>query len=123
MRSHLFWQQMDPVAVVQDLGPLVVHAAAKDVRVVRRPPSTGCWTTGSADAGRAADQPRRRRVGDEVAEGHRLGLRRTGPGPRLGLLVDLDLRLVCGRSMWVNIEHEDTSLGRIEGLEVATGCC
>ena len=31
--SHLFWQQMDPVAVVRELGPLVFHAAAKDVRV------------------------------------------------------------------------------------------
>ena len=31
--SHLFWQQMDPVAVVRDLGPLVFQAAAKDVRV------------------------------------------------------------------------------------------
>lgn len=27
------WQQMDPVAVVRHLGPLVFHAAAKDVRV------------------------------------------------------------------------------------------
>src|SRR5689334_18788746 len=31
--SHLFWQQMDPVAVVRDLGPLVFHAAAKDIRI------------------------------------------------------------------------------------------
>ena len=31
--SHLFWQQMDPVAVVRALGPLVFQAAAKDVRV------------------------------------------------------------------------------------------
>ncbi|MDF2443482.1 MAG: hypothetical protein JWR01_1685, partial [Subtercola sp.] len=31
--SHLFWQQMDPVAVIRNLGPLVFHAAAKDVRV------------------------------------------------------------------------------------------
>lgn len=31
--SHLFWQQMDPLAVVRELGPLVVQAAAKDVRV------------------------------------------------------------------------------------------
>ena len=31
--SHLFWQQMDPVAVVRELGPLVFQAAAKDVRV------------------------------------------------------------------------------------------
>ena len=31
--SHLFWQQMDPVAVVRHLGELVFHAAAKDVRI------------------------------------------------------------------------------------------
>src|SRR4030095_9842142 len=31
--SHLFWQWMDPVAVVQDLGPLVFIAAAKAVRI------------------------------------------------------------------------------------------
>src|SRR5947209_10805285 len=31
--SHLFWQQMDPVAVVRHLGGLVYQAAAKDVRV------------------------------------------------------------------------------------------
>jgi len=31
--SHLLWQWMDPVAVVEDLGPLVFHAAAKDVRI------------------------------------------------------------------------------------------
>src|SRR5204863_8178696 len=31
--SHLFWLWMDPVAVVQDLGSLVFHAAAKDVRI------------------------------------------------------------------------------------------
>jgi sugar phosphate isomerase/epimerase len=31
--SHLFWQHMDPVAVVRELGPLVFQAAAKDVRI------------------------------------------------------------------------------------------
>lgn len=31
--SHLFWQQMDPVAVIRELGPLIFQAAAKDVRV------------------------------------------------------------------------------------------
>ncbi|MDR1236738.1 MAG: sugar phosphate isomerase/epimerase, partial [Propionibacteriaceae bacterium] len=31
--SHLFWQQADPVAVARDLGPLIFHAAAKDIRV------------------------------------------------------------------------------------------
>ena len=27
--SHLFWQWMDPVAVVQDLGPLTFHAGCQ----------------------------------------------------------------------------------------------
>jgi sugar phosphate isomerase/epimerase len=31
--SHLFWQQMDPTAVVKNLGDLVLHAAAKDIRI------------------------------------------------------------------------------------------
>ena len=31
--SHLFWQQADPVAVVRELGSLILHAAAKDVRI------------------------------------------------------------------------------------------
>jgi sugar phosphate isomerase/epimerase len=31
--SHLFWQGMDPVACVQYLGDLVLHAAAKDTRI------------------------------------------------------------------------------------------
>ncbi len=31
--SHLFWQGIDPVAAIDWLGPLVVHAAAKDTRI------------------------------------------------------------------------------------------
>ena len=31
--SHLFWQGIDPVAAVEDLGDLVFHAAAKDTRI------------------------------------------------------------------------------------------
>ena len=31
--SHLFWQGIDPVAAVERLGSLVVHAAAKDTRI------------------------------------------------------------------------------------------
>ena len=97
--SHLFWQQMDPVAVVRDLGPLVFQAAAKDVRV-----NTAAALYGVLDnsfrrlvAGRAADQPRRRRVGQRVAEGLRLGFRRSRQGPRHGLLVDWLAR--CTRSI------------------------
>jgi sugar phosphate isomerase/epimerase len=32
--SHLFWQQMDPVAVIDDLGPAIHHVHLKDTEVV-----------------------------------------------------------------------------------------
>ena len=31
--SHLFWQGIDPVAAIERLGDLVLHAAAKDTRI------------------------------------------------------------------------------------------
>ena len=70
--SHLFWQQMDPVAVVRALGPLVFQAAAKDVRVnhrIRRAVRRAGQQLPSAVAGRAPHQPRRRRMGQRVAQG------------------------------------------------------
>jgi sugar phosphate isomerase/epimerase len=63
--SHLFWQWMDPVAVVQDLGPLVFHAAAKDVRINPAAAVYGVLDNRfrrlSPDEPRT--EPRRRRVG------------------------------------------------------------
>ena len=75
--SHLFWQRMDPVAVVQDLGPLVVHAAAKDVRInpARRRLRRTRQPIPSNGARRAANEPRRGRMGQRVAEGRSMGLR------------------------------------------------
>ena len=35
--SHMFWQQMDPIAVVRALGPAVHHVHLKDTQIVRRP--------------------------------------------------------------------------------------
>ena len=32
--SHLFWQQMDPLAVIQALGPAVYHVHVKDTEIV-----------------------------------------------------------------------------------------
>ncbi len=81
--SHLFWQQMDPVAVVRELGPLVFQAAAKDVRVNTENAALYGVLDNSfrrLSAGGEPHQPRRRRVGQRMAQGLRLGLR--GPGPR-----------------------------------------
>ncbi len=120
--SHLFWQQIDPIVALEHLGELVVTAAAKDVRInpavalhgvlddrFRRVPAeqdplqlgggyTLCeWPTDSAwdfvAVGLGHDQDFWNRFVATLA--------RTAPG------VDLA------------IEHEDASLGRIEGLQVA----
>ena len=32
--SHLFWQQMDPLAVIRALGPAVYHVHLKDTQLV-----------------------------------------------------------------------------------------
>ncbi|MCA1942033.1 MAG: sugar phosphate isomerase/epimerase [Yonghaparkia sp.] len=120
--SHLFWQQIDPIVALEFLGELVVTAAAKDIRINeavrlhgvlddrfrRVPPEEGplglgggytlCeWPTDSAwdfvAVGLGHDQEFWNKFVETLA--------RTAPG------VDLA------------IEHEDASLGRIEGLRVA----
>ena len=97
--SHLFWQQMDPVAVVRELGPLVFQAAAKDVRdqhrerrALRRPRQQ----LPPALPGRKPHQPRRRRVGQRMAQGLRLGLRRPRQRARHRLLDRVPARAVRG---------------------------
>ncbi|WP_427870030.1 sugar phosphate isomerase/epimerase family protein [Leucobacter luti] len=121
--SHLFWQQMDPVAVVRHLGELVFHAAAKDVRVN---PQVAALNGVLDNSFRrlSPDEPRTNLGGDEWANewpresawdfvalgrGHDTAFWTAF----LGALREVDPQ------MWVNIEHEDVSLGRIEGLEVA----
>ena len=121
--SHLFWQQMDPVAVVRHLGELVFHAAAKDVRVNPE------WArlNGVLDNSfrrLSPEEPRTNLGGDEWAN--------EWPSPSAWDFVALGkghdtafwtefLRALreVDPGMWVNIEHEDVSLGRIKGLEVA----
>ncbi|WP_324013325.1 sugar phosphate isomerase/epimerase [Microbacterium sp. JZ37] len=121
--SHLFWQQMDPVAVVRELGELVFHAAAKDVRINRET----AQLYGVLDNGFRRLDPSESRTslgGDEWAN--------EWPKPAAWDFVALGkghdtaywtefLRALheVDPDMWVNIEHEDVELGRVEGLEVA----
>ncbi len=120
--SHLFWQQMDPVAVVRNLGDLVVHAAAKDIKV-----NPHAAIEGVLDNSFRRLDPSENRVnlgGDEwvnewpkpaswdfvaVGKGHNVSYWANF----LTALNEVD------PNMLVNIEHEDVSLGRIEGLEYA----
>ncbi len=121
--SHLFWQQMDPIAVVRELGDLIFQAAAKDVRV--NPEAASLY--GVLDNRFRRLDPSEARTnlgGDEWAN--------EWPRPAawdfvaLGKGHDVDywaewLRALkeVDPDMLVNIEHEDTELGRIEGLQAA----
>ncbi|KZX22828.1 sugar phosphate isomerase/epimerase family protein [Rathayibacter tanaceti] len=123
--SHLFWQQMDPIAVVRHLGELVVQAAAKDVRIN---PATADLNGVLDNSFRrlSPDEPRTGLGGDEWAnewprpaswdfvalgKGHDVAYWTEF----LGALREVD------EDMLVNIEHEDVELDRIEGIQVAAG--
>lgn len=123
--SHLFWQQMDPVAVVRELGPLVFHAAAKDVRVN----TENAQLYGVLDnrfRRLSPDEPRTNLGGDEWAnewpKDSAWDFVALGRGHDAAYWAEF-LRALrdVDPDMMVNIEHEDVALGRIEGLEVAAG--
>lgn len=114
---------MDPVAAVEYLGDLVVHAAAKDVRINEQ----------YARIYGVLDERFRRLAPEENPVGLG-GHEYVNEWPAdsawdfvaLGRGHDVDfwtrfvdaLRAV-DPDMTINIEHEDTSLGRIDGLQVA----
>ena len=120
--SHLFWQQMDPVAVVKDLGPLVFHAAAKDIRVNPYVAINGVLDNSFRKL--REDEPRTNLGGDEWAnewpKNSTWDFVAVGKGHPAEYWAEfLQACNDVDPNMWVNIEHEDTSLGREEGLQIA----
>ena len=121
--SHLFWQQMDPVAVVRALGPLVFQAAAKDVRINTENANLDGVLDNSFRR-LSPDEPRVNLGGDEWAnewpKNSVWDFVALGRGHDVAFWTEF-LRALqeADPGMLVNIEHEDTELGRIEGLEVA----
>jgi sugar phosphate isomerase/epimerase len=121
--SHLFWQQMDPVAVVRHLGELVVHAAAKDVRIN---PDYAALNGVLDNSFRrlASNESRTNLGGDEWAnewpKNSAWDFVALGKGHDTAYWTEF-LRALreVDADMMVNIEHEDTELGRIEGIAVA----
>jgi len=121
--SHLFWQGIDPVAAVEWLGSLVFHAAAKDTRI-----NAACRIHGVLDdrftripaeqnplglGGRytVTRWPQGDPAWEFVAVGN--GHDQTFWADFLSALHKVDPNIA------VNIEHEDQSLGQIEGLTLA----
>ncbi|MFF1736326.1 sugar phosphate isomerase/epimerase family protein [Streptomyces sp. NPDC058247] len=118
--SHLFWQGIDPVAAIEDLGPLVFHAAAKDTRINDR-----CKVNGVLDDRFAPV------TGNPVRLGGPWTLNRWPTDPSWDFVAVgrghdeafwrafLDALRDVDPDIAVNIEHEDLELGQLEGLKVA----
>jgi sugar phosphate isomerase/epimerase len=121
--SHLFWQGIDPVAAIADLGPLVYNAAAKDTRI-----NPAALINGVLDDRHERVPP------DEpgaVSLGGRYTLSRWPRGSSWDFVavgrghdVAFWSRFLAALEkvdpdMAVNIEHEDQELGQVEGLAYA----
>jgi sugar phosphate isomerase/epimerase len=120
--SHLFWQGMDPVAAVRHLGPLVLHAAAKDVRINQNASIYGVLDNRFRRL--SPDEDRVSLGGQEYVNEWPADSAWDFVALGRGHDVDFWARFLqalhdVDPQMAVHIEHEDTSLGRIEGLEVA----
>jgi sugar phosphate isomerase/epimerase len=118
--SHLMWQGMDVVACIRYLGPLVFHAAAKDAMITPGVDIRGVLDTSfervPADAS------------DKVPTGYGFWCNAwpANPGWRfvaVGVGHDVDywtefLRALAevDPDIAVNIEHEDASFSRLDGL-------
>lgn len=120
--SHLFWQGIDPVKAVEWLGPLVFHAAAKDTRI-----NPNCEIYGVLDdrfTRIPADQNPVGLGGKHVVnkwpEDSAWDFVAVGNGHDTAFWARfLEALYKIDPDMAVNIEHEDTAYGALEGLEIA----
>ncbi len=105
--SHLFWQNIDPLAAARALGPAIFHVHAKDTRI--DPINTP--VNGVLDTKSYADELHRSWIFRTVGYGHSLDFWRD--------LIS-DLRLV-GYDYVLSMEHEDSLMSLREGLEKGVG--
>ncbi len=103
--SHLFWQQMDPLVCVRELGDAIFHVHAKDTWVdmqnVRR--------NGVLDTTEYTDEVKRSWIFRTVGYGH---------GPVFWRSLVSELRL-AGYDGVISIEHEDSLMSVDEGFTKA----
>lgn len=121
--SHLFWQQMDPVKAVRWLGDLTFHSAAKDVRI--NPGNAAIYGVLDDRFRRLTPEENRTNIGgdeyvNEWPQDSAWDFVAVGIGHDAAYWAEFMKALYeIDKNMWVNIEHEDTSMGVIEGLEYA----
>jgi sugar phosphate isomerase/epimerase len=121
--SHLFWQGIDPIAAVERLGDLVLHAAAKDTRVNEENRRVNGVLDDRFHRVPAAENP--------IGLGGRYTLNRWPDEPSWEFVAVgrghdqefwapfLQALHAVDPDMAVNIEHEDQEFDQIEGLRLA----
>jgi sugar phosphate isomerase/epimerase len=103
--SHLFWQQMDPLVCVRELGDAIFHVHAKDTWV--DPPNVR--RNGVLDTKAYTDEVNRSWIFRTVGYGH---------GPEFWRAFVSELRL-AGYDGVISIEHEDSLMSVNEGFTKA----
>jgi len=103
--SHLFWQQMDPLVCVRELGDAIFHVHAKDTWV--DPPNVR--RNGVLDTKEYTDEVNRSWIFRTVGYGH---------GPEFWRAFVSELRL-AGYDGAISIEHEDSLMSVNEGFTKA----
>lgn len=125
--SHLFWQQMDPIACIERLGTHITHVHAKDTAVL-----PGAAVRGVLDTafGPVPEDPAQR---TPTGIGHHCSTWPEDPAWRFVALGDgrtalgehdadywarfLGALAAVNPDLNINIEHEDAAFGNVEGLE------
>lgn len=103
--SHLFWQGMDPVRVIRELGDCIFHFHAKDTKI--DPYNTA--VNGVLDTGHYGNEAARSWVFRTVGYGH---------DEQVWKDIISALRMV-GYDYAISIEHEDSLMSPNEGLTKA----
>jgi sugar phosphate isomerase/epimerase len=103
--SHLFWQGIDPVAAIRELGRAIYHVHAKDVKIDR----INTERNGVLDTKPYTDEIARSWIFRTVGWGHDLAVWKE--------MVSA-LRLV-GYDLVLSIEHEDSLMSMDEGFRNA----
>lgn len=103
--SHLFWQGIDPALAIRQLGEAVFHVHAKDTRVFAH----NTAVNGVLDTKHYGALKDRAWVFGTVGYGH---------GAQTWRKI-IDALGVIGYDYVISIEHEDSLMGKNEGLEKA----
>jgi sugar phosphate isomerase/epimerase len=106
--SHLFWQGIDPVVAIRELGRAIYHFHAKDVKIDR----ANTVRNGVLDTKSYTNEIARSWIFRSVGYGH---------GAEVWKEMISELRL-AGYDWALSIEHEDSLMSTDEGLRKAIAC-